>query len=314
MNPVPRDPVSPDARPVILGEVLFDVFPDGASVLGGAPFNVAWHLQGFGVRPLFVSRVGDDARGEEVLAAMADWGMDAGGVQRDPAHPTGQVRVSITDGQPSFDIVPDQAYDHIQADTARALVEGMQVPLLYHGTLIARSEPSRAALSALRDLLALPTLVDINLRAPWWHRSTVSEALFNARWGKLNDLELGEVSRSEDLPEADLEAMARSLRARHGLDLLVVTEGSKGAMLVSADEVLRDAPPPVEKLVDTVGAGDAFSAVLVLGLLRGWPLPVVLRRALGFAARICQVRGATTSERALYADLSEAWSREDAGR
>ena len=75
-------------RPLVFGEVLFDCFPDGAEVLGGAPFNVAWHLQGFGQEPLFVSRIGDDIRGNQIRAAMSDWGMSLSGLQLDTSHAT----------------------------------------------------------------------------------------------------------------------------------------------------------------------------------------------------------------------------------
>ncbi|MGB5338517.1 MAG: PfkB family carbohydrate kinase, partial [Gammaproteobacteria bacterium] len=94
----------------IFGEVLFDHFPDGKHVLGGAPFNVAWHLQAFGLTPRFISRVGADAEGESVLAAMRDWGMDTQAVQIDAQRPTGRVSVQIVDDEPAYDIVADCAY------------------------------------------------------------------------------------------------------------------------------------------------------------------------------------------------------------
>ena len=85
-------------RPLIFGEVLFDAFPDGSRVLGGAPFNVAWHLRALGLDPLLVSRVGADGAGDEVLRAMHDWQLDVSGVQRDPNHPTGRVPVTLEGG------------------------------------------------------------------------------------------------------------------------------------------------------------------------------------------------------------------------
>ena len=107
-------------RPLIVGEVLFDVMPGGTRVLGGAPFNVAWHLEAFGLRPLLITRVGVDESGDEVLAAMASWGMDTSAVQRDDAHPTGRVQVELEGGEPTFQILPNQAYDHLDRDQALA--------------------------------------------------------------------------------------------------------------------------------------------------------------------------------------------------
>ena len=98
----------------IFGEVLFDHFPDGKRVLGGAPFNVAWHLQAFGRAPRFISRVGADAEGRSVLNAMRDWGMDTQSVQVDERLPTGRVSVAIVDNEPAYDIVADCAYDTIK--------------------------------------------------------------------------------------------------------------------------------------------------------------------------------------------------------
>ncbi len=110
--------MSEGQRPLIFGEVLFDVMPDGTRVLGGAPFNVAWHLEAFGLRPLMITRVGVDESGDEVLTAMASWGMDTSGVQRDDTYPTGRVEVDLDDGEPTFHILPDQAYDHLDCGLA----------------------------------------------------------------------------------------------------------------------------------------------------------------------------------------------------
>ena len=99
----------------IFGEVLFDCFPGGEQILGGAPFNVAWHLQALGDRPLFISRIGEDAQGGQILQAMRQWGMETGAMQIDTTRPTGRVEVRITNNEPSYDIVADSAYDRISA-------------------------------------------------------------------------------------------------------------------------------------------------------------------------------------------------------
>lgn len=117
------------AQIYVFGEVLFDCFPDGARVLGGAPFNVAWHLQAFGDRPQFISRIGGDESGREIARAMASWGMDCAGLQYDPDYPTGRVEVSITATEPSYEIVADSAYDFI---TAAELRGPFPAGILYH--------------------------------------------------------------------------------------------------------------------------------------------------------------------------------------
>jgi len=296
---------SASARPVVYGEVLFDRLPDGA-VLGGAPFNVAWHLQGFGQRPLFVSRVGQDPEGDDVFMTMTDWGMDTSGLQRDSERPTGAVQVRLSAGQPSFDILPEQAYDYIDSDQAGAALAGEPLALFYLGTLANRGLVSRETMAALRARAGVPSFVDINLRAPWWDDTILAAALQDARWVKLNDEELSAVVHRRLGPE-DIADAAEELRARQGLELLIVTLGSEGAWFIGPRGRRFGEPAPVESLVDTVGAGDAFSAVTLLGLLRGWSLDATLPRALAFAARICGQRGATAANPDLYQSFLESW-------
>ncbi|MFQ5487828.1 MAG: carbohydrate kinase [Gammaproteobacteria bacterium] len=299
---------SRQARPVIFGEILFDRFPDGASVLGGAPFNVAWHLQGFGAAPLFISRIGRDELGTQVQAVMAAWGMDGAGLQLDERHPTGVVEVTLQEGQPSYSIVPDQAYDFVDSAAACAVLADNDSALLYHGTLALRNPVSRTALEALRLAVQAPVCVDINLRAPWWDSAIVHDALHGAAWVKLNNEELATLSLPPPAPDADeLAVAAQALRQRYGLELLIVTRGAAGAWMVMAEGLLEGTPRPVDRIVDTVGAGDAFAAVALLGLLRNWPLEDTLQRALAFAAHLCTVRGATIRDPELYSTYLQQW-------
>lgn len=297
----------PRGRPVIFGEVLFDCFEDdGTDVLGGAPFNVAWHLQGFGLSPLFISRIGDDERGRQVQRAMREWGLDSAGLQVDPRHPTGEVRIRLDAGQPTFNILPEQAYDFIDAGPALATL--CEPPaLLYHGSLAARHNVSAATLSTLRAQLQAPVFVDVNLRAPWWDRPSLAEHLQGARWVKLNDSEVAEVSGGSPLDDTALLEAADALRLENRIDALIVTLGERGAIVLDRKGVWRDRPPPLTDIADTVGAGDAFSAVAIIGLLRGWDPPQILERAMAFAGAICQVRGATVADTDFYRAQQKNW-------
>jgi len=291
-------------RPLVFGEVLYDCFPDGREILGGAPFNVAWHLQGLGLNPLLVTGVGRDALGDAILDTMRRWGMDTGAVQRDPQHATGQVRVSLRDGQPSYDIVADQAYDHIGQDLLAGLRPN-EFALIYHGSLALRAPTSSDTLDALIASSGLPVFLDLNLRAPWWQRAQLMPLLRRATWVKLNDEELCEVAglpASRAVHDVDgLVEVAQGLAEECALRWLIVTRGGQGAFVVHPGGVQQGAPIPVDGLVDTVGAGDAFSAVSINGILRGWELEQTLEQALRFAARVCMQRGATSEERTLYA-------------
>jgi fructokinase len=283
--------------PVVFGEVLFDCFPD-RRVLGGAPFNVAWNLAGFGAGPLFVGAVGDDEPGRDVQRIMAGWGMDAGGLQVDADHPTGTVLVSLDSGEPGYEIVADQAYDHVNADQALRAVAGRENAILYHGSLAVREAGARHALSTLKAHMTGGIFMDVNLRDPWWDTDTMHALMAGATWVKLNDDELTALSADTD---AGREARVRGLLARFGLDAVILTRGSEGALVAGADGTWISRPaPPVEGLMDTVGAGDAFSAVTLMGLIHGWDWETILERAARFAARVCTLRGATTEDRAFY--------------
>lgn len=287
-------------RPLIVGEVLFDVMPNGNRVLGGAPFNVAWHLAAFGLRPLMITRVGADDSGDAVIAAMESWSMDTWGVQRDPARRTGEVRVDLDGGEPSFHVLPDQAYDHLDGDLATRATRRQAISLLYHGTLIARDEDSRTALVRLRHEVGAPIFVDVNLRDPWWNRQDVVADLSCAKWVKVNEEELRLLVGGP--PGAET---AEAFRTTQGLEMVIVTRGEHGAVVAHHQGTVRAQPPGTVEIVDTVGAGDAFSAVFILGLTKGWPVEQTLQRALGFAAAMCAVPGATVSDRGFYAAFRE---------
>ena len=288
--------------PVIFGEVLFDCFPDGSRVLGGAPFNVSWHLQAFGVTPLLISRVGDDPLGRQVKAAMQEWGMDASGLQLDSAHPTGIVEVTLSGGEPHYDIVRDRAWDFVDAAYLPPLPDG---GVLYYGTLALRNKVSAAALGRIKQISSLPAFIDINLRPPWWTGSLVSQVISEGRWLKLNADELALIVPREGNTDDRIRHLFETLP----LQYLIITEGSAGAIAVSAGgERYRITPGEKTEVVDTVGAGDAFSSVFLLGQLKGWPIQQTLDRAQVFASAIVGNRGATVSDKKFYQPFIDAWN------
>jgi len=288
-------------RPVIFGEVLYDCFPDGQAVLGGAPFNVAWHLQGFGLAPLFISRVGDDPLGHHVRDAMHNHGMDASGLQLDSAHPTGKVSITMSGNSHSFEIIPDQAYDYIDQGALPPLPDST---LFYHGSLAARSPVSAQTLAFLNTRYASKRLVDVNLRSPWWQQQQVLELVDGAWLAKLNDEELQQL-----VPDADDDASRmQQLINNAGLQLLLVTRGAAGAELLTAGgDRFRVAPDAVTDVVDTIGAGDAMTSVLILAILQGWPYQQALERSQAFASAIVGRRGAIVEEAGFYQPFIDAW-------
>lgn len=284
----------------IFGEVLFDRFADGVQILGGAPFNVAWHLQAFGQTPLFISRVGSDSSGDEIRTAMRRWGMSDTALQTDREHPTGSVAVTISDGEPHYEILDNQAYDFIDPATLAEL----DCRLLYHGSLALRHPNSRLALESLKSRHRGKIFMDVNLRAPWWNQDLLSAWMADADWIKLNDQELRQL-----LPgNASMESKMWHLMDRYQLEGLVLTCGSQGALAIGAAGELRRVTPASDvQVVDTVGAGDAFAAVLLMGIRHDWPLPQTMERAQDFASALVGQRGATVQNRDFYLGFVQDW-------
>lgn len=304
--------INSSARPVVFGEVLFDVLPGNKEILGGAPFNVAWHLQAFGYQPLVISRVGNDSRGERIQNTMEEWEMDARGLQVDSTHPTGIVNVSHGDTGPKFHIEPNQAYDYISGQDALMSIGDESPSLILHGTLAIRSRDSYEALAIVREKLQAPAFVDLNVRAPWWNPAIVGEVLKNARWVKANDEELKIISEKETLSEDQYAQAATQLMEQYkNIELLFVTLGGQGAFAVTRSGELfreRGIPIPDTEFRDSVGAGDAFTAVAIIGLLKGWKTDMILQRANRFASEMCKIPGATTTNRNIYKILLQSWT------
>ncbi|KAB2312259.1 carbohydrate kinase [Betaproteobacteria bacterium SCN2] len=292
---------------LVFGEVLFDQFPD-RTVLGGAPFNVARHLAGFGWPPLMISRIGRDDAHAEVLRAMERYGLDASCIQIDPLHPTGSVQVELNEAGHRFEILDNQAYDYIHQGMARLGALAARPQLVYYGTLAARHTDScRALLGVLRLSPGLKFL-DLNLRAPWYERSRVETLMRHAHVLKLNDEEFEVLGRWHNL-KGSLEAMCLQILNRYDLRLLLLTRGDQGAYAAMPDGrgfahagSALDAP-----IVDSVGAGDAFSAVAIAGLLSDWPMDRLLERADAFARKILGIRGAVPDDRHLYQQARAGW-------
>jgi len=294
--------------PLIFGEILYDVFPEGQRILGGAPFNVAWHLQGLGLVPQLLTRVGED--GEEILQTMQQWGLLTSTVQRDKCYPTGTVQVAIHQGNPHFEIPPNQAYDYLEP-----YGEKLSGSLLYHGTLALRNLRSRQTFQTLLSTLHLPIFFDLNLRSPWWQPELVETYLKTATWVKLNEAEMALMDPSFQTiltqgTSQQLNIVLESFCRRYNLAMVVVTLGDQGALLKVSREPLLQMPTPKVPIVDSVGAGDAFSAVVIYGLMQHWPALMILERAVTFATAICQMRGATRPDKTLYQTTLSQWHHE----
>lgn len=282
-------------RPVVvgIGEVVWDVFPDGEH-FGGAPANVAIDAAALGAEAYVVSAVGRDARGAAALGRLDAAGVHRAAVARLDGRPTGVVTVSVAaDGQPAFDIAANVAWDHVPWSTAAAEAIARAGALCF-GTLAQRSPVSRATIgralrSARSDALRL---FDVNLRQHYFDAAVVQGSLRLANVVKLNDEELPVVARLVGLTAGTAMDRLRMLVERYRLRLAVLTCGSGGSLLVTRDDTC-ECSAPATVVRDTVGAGDAFAATLLVGLLTGRSLDEVSERANAVAAYVCSQPGAT---------------------
>jgi len=281
-------------RPVIagIGEVLWDVYPDAAR-FGGAPANFACHAAALGAESWMASAVGTDELGDRALDTLKSAGVQSETVARDGEHDTGQVLVTIdAAGQASYKFADDSAWDHLEWSAAlESLAE--RCDAVCFGTLGQRSPTSRATIQRFVSATSKRTLrmFDVNLRQGFFDRETIHTSLQIASAVKLNDEELPMVAELCKITAPTPRELLRKLVDRYELRLAALTCGADGAFMIAGDE--ESACPAVPaKVVDTVGAGDAFTATLVADFLRGRPLDEINRHANAVASFVCSQPGA----------------------
>jgi fructokinase len=285
--------MQPGNEPMVgLGEILWDLLPEGRQ-LGGAPFNFAFHCHQLGYPALMVSRVGNDELGADIRAAVRRAGLADDYLQEDDTHPTGTVAVSLDSrGQPTFVITPEVAYDYLAWDERLVkLLEGAQA--LCFGTLMQRHPVARATVQRMLKSAGHALVVyDVNLRQDYYTRAIIEASLTASNWVKLNDDELGVLKDLLHLAGADGGALLEDLRQRYHLQLAALTRGEHGCLVQTAQEEV-DLPGVPIRVVDTIGAGDAFTAGLVVGMLEGQSLRHAAALANNLAARVAASAGGT---------------------
>lgn len=248
-----------------VGELLWDSLPEGL-FLGGAPFNVACHLRANGLPVAMVSRIGDDRLGDEAMERAARYGIDLELLQVDGSLPTGFVRVRVDEGgTPSYDILQPAAWDAI-ATTDALLRRAAAARAIVFGTLAQRNAVSRATVRRLWESDAL-MVCDLNLRPPFVDRAIVEASLGRAAVVKLSEEELARVGEWFAW-SGDYRVRVSALASRFGCPVVCLTRGRNGAVLLR-DGRWTEHPGYAVEVRDTVGAGDAFLAVLLAGLLAG---------------------------------------------
>ncbi|MHB1272220.1 MAG: PfkB family carbohydrate kinase [Rhodanobacter sp.] len=299
--------MSEQVAAVVFGEALVDAF--GSVLLpGGAPFNLACHLAALGLPPLMITRLGHDEAGRLLRDTAARFGLSLQAAQLEQR--SARVEVREREGGHVFEIPAGQAFDRIEAAAAVQAATGTTAPgWLYFGTLALRGSASRQALTALRADRPRRAFVDLNWREAGPSVQVILDMLQGIEVLKLSDAELDLMLGWLQLPSipgvpAEGEqhvAMAR-LCARFDARHVLVSHGADGAAAWDATGccVARAPTSPVPHLRDTVGAGDAFSALMLAGLLLERPLAAALADAVAFASLSCGWRGALPADTAVY--------------
>ncbi len=278
---------------VSVGELLWDLFPDGPR-LGGAPANLAFHAHSLGAQSHLVSAIGSDPRGDQALQSLATRGLDLSLVHRHPHLPTGTVRVTPTpDGHHHFQIVENVAWDHIPISDS-ILQQVASCDVFCFGTLAQRTPRGRDLIHQL--LRACPPtalrVFDINLRAPFHSSAVIADSLAHCDLLKLNEDELPVLAAQFDLSGSS-QLQLEALSSRSNIPTIALTLGAQGSQLLHHGRWTSEPGRTLSSQVDTVGAGDSFTAALIMGLLRGWPDSLILDRATDIAAYVCTQPGAT---------------------
>jgi fructokinase len=274
-----------------LGEVLWDVFPE-VEKFGGAPANFACHCRRWGAEAYVVSCVGDDRRGQLARDFLLSHGVDVTALAVDSDHETGVVRVTVDEnGRPEYEIKEDVAWDNIPWNDALARI-APQLDAVCFGSACQRSEVCRETVRRFVLATSPPCLrvFDVNLRWPFYDDQVIRESLEWANVLKLNDEELPVVAAAFDLAGSD-EQILQKLVQRCDLKLTALTRGPQGAAMITRTETSVLSAPDVE-VVDTVGAGDCFTAAMIIGFLEGKPLREINRKANQLAAFVCTQTGA----------------------
>jgi fructokinase len=273
-----------------IGEILWDVFPQG-KVLGGAPANFAYHVSQFGLNGFAVSAIGKDPLGVEILQVLSDKQLKT--VIGEVGFPTGTVQVTLSgNGIPQYEICEQVAWDNIPFTPE---LEGLarQTKTVCFGSLAQRSAVSHNTINRFID--AVPAgamkIFDINLRQHFYSKELIDESLRKCNVLKINDDEVVLVAKLfgwEDKPEVEI---ARHLMQVYQLNILVLTKGTDGSYVYTADETSY-LPTPIVEVADTVGAGDSFTAAFVASLLKGKSIVEAHKKAVDVSAFVCTQHGA----------------------
>lgn len=280
-----------------IGEILFDIYED-VKKLGGAPFNFIYHVIKLSGNGNFISRIGNDKNGKEILKFLEDKSISSDFIQEDVEHPTGKAIANLNENKvPDWIIQEHCAYDFIEnKNDINNLIN--KSDCLYLGTLAQRNPVSRATIQSLFNR-QIKYFCDLNIRQKFYTKEIIDITLKATNILKINENELTLLNKLFINESHDLITSSVKLKNLFNIDILCVTSGEKGSYLFKLEEI-DYCKPSTGKAIDTVGAGDAFAAVLCIGYLEGWELKKLNKTASDFAGEIVKIKGALPADDEIY--------------
>jgi len=252
---------------------------------------------------LFASRVGADENGIQLLKELQQMDFDTSHIQIDKRHPTGEVRVLFdATGEPNFNIVNNVAYDYINFDQLGDIFKSDSIQLLYFGSLAQRSRHGFATIQKVLATIRPETkcLYDINLRPACYARDVIIESIKQATLLKINEAELKTVKQMIDDSGKDDTAFIHCLMKTYRIEMIALTKGSNGSAIYTQNARYEQKALQIPKAVNPVGAGDAYASILAIGYLYKWPAEKILSIATDFAAHVCEIDSAFSTDASFY--------------
>jgi fructokinase len=284
-----------------IGEILFDIYPSHKK-LGGAPLNFIYHIRKITGSGNIVSRVGKDVLGTKAISEIKKQEIPTAYIQIDDIHPTGVANIEINeDKEPDFSIDTERAFDFIESNDETEELINYETDVLYFGTLSQRNHKSRETIQSFFKRGG-KYFCDVNLRQNFYNQEIIRRSIETADIVKVNYNELRILNDLMLGGDYNTEKTAFGLMEQFEISLLAVTRGKEGATLFENSK-RNDFIPEQSEIVDTTGAGDAFSSVLCIGFMQGWELPQLNKNANEFALEICKVDGALPKTDRIYEEL-----------
>lgn len=297
--------------PLVFGDVETIRYPDGEEIIDGQAFGIAWHLQGFARPPLLISRIGDDTAGNNAVRAMEKWELRTDGIQRGVDQPTDYAKIHRGHDSPTYSAPSEQSWGRISAREASRKASTIDCALIAHGARCLRSASNRRALDRLIEDTEAPIYFDATNDIFLLDKYEFERCLDRSRWITVRQRDLPAIGAMLSIAPGEPEEIAMRLSETYDITAIFAVSDSGGAFTVNESKKCHWVEPTRElHVVDRTGVEEAVTAVAIYGLLAGWHVSTILRRAQGFSELIAALPVPEIPVLGLYDDARNQWAEE----